>query len=79
MLKPNYIIAHGGFSRRYLTKILGFKMYKVGKIGFKYFSGDYNGIKVIGISHLGSGHTAGHRNKNVKDMRELFMKSEIII
>jgi uracil-DNA glycosylase len=78
-LKPDYIITHGGFSRRYLAKILDFEIHEVGKIGFKYFSGNYNGITVVGIPHLGSGHTTGHWNKNIDKMREDFMKNAIKI
>jgi Uracil DNA glycosylase superfamily len=78
-ISPDYIITHGGVSRRYLSKILGFKMYETGKIGHKHFSGDFNGITVIGISHLGSGETTGHWNKNIDEMREFFMKKSIKI
>lgn len=76
-INPDYIITHGGSSRKYLSKILGFEMNEVGKIGFKYFLGEYNGITVIGIPHLGSGHTTGHWNKNIAEMRELFIKKSI--
>lgn len=74
IINPNFIITHGGFSRKYISKILETEMLESGTIGYKYYLGNYKDIKLIGISHLGSGHTTGHWNKNIDLTRENLIK-----
>lgn len=77
IIKPDYIITHGGASRKFLAKIWGIKIKADRIIGNKVFIGEYNNIKIIGITHLGSGFTTGHWYKNIDATREEFIKKEI--
>jgi len=73
-IKPNLIITHGKFSRENLSKILGIEINEAGKIGQRYYRGQYDGITIIGLSHLGSRNTIAHWNKYIDDTRENLMK-----
>ena len=76
-INPQYIITHGGVSRNYISKILGVKIVESGLIGNKYYLGKYKDTQIIGISHLGSGHTTGHWNKYIDLTRESLIKDII--
>ncbi len=76
-INPDFIITHGGFSRKYISKILKIDIMESGTIGNKYYLGNYKSIPIIGISHLGSGHTTGHWNKYIDLTRDSLIKKLI--
>jgi hypothetical protein len=76
VIKPDLIISHGKFSRENLSKILGIEIKEAGKIGQRYYEGQYGGITILGLSHLGSRNTIFHWNKSIDDTREELIKKD---
>lgn len=79
VVRPKYIVTHGRFSRENLAKILGVEIIEAGKIGQRFYRGEYKGIQIIGLSHLGSRNTIGHWNKFIDQTRELLIKPTIAL